>query len=339
MIYNRKALRSKKPAYWLWRGALLVLLTWVLTDLYIPTRHNIRQFDPGEVARLETEMWRSYYDKNPALLFWQLAGGLRQQFHAPFWRSFGLAFQATRAAFVFKQGQSTADYQRAMPVLVDYYRAIQELSSVPFNTRRVAALELNWWIIHRQRDRYTYADLADALARTSAALYSQPVASFATYARLRADAMKSCDEAGQLPNGATEADWNRIQTALTRAWSTLHTVVQEPRPLTAPIYSGLAVRSCCIAWRNCCRAVSTGKPKFWAASSGVQFLNRTASINALAGTEAGSDRGEPAGDWRGVVTTCPADVSRKIGVSVDLGFCLASSAVVRAIDISQMNKG
>jgi hypothetical protein len=227
---STNAPRVKKPFYWLWRGAFMVLLIWILTDLYIPRQHNIRQFDPAEVARLETEMWRSYYDKNPALLFWQLAGGLRQQFHAPFWRSFGLAFQATRAAFVFKQGQSTADYQQALPVLVDYYQSIQELSSVSFDTRRVAKLELAWWIVHRQRDRYTYANLADALAQTSAALYSQPVAHFRTYARLRADAMKLCDEAGQRPNGAAEADWKRIQTALDQAWSTLHTVVQQAGP-------------------------------------------------------------------------------------------------------------
>lgn len=227
-VQNTNAPRSQKPTYWLWRGALLVILIWVLTDLFIPRKHDIRQFDPAEVARLETTMWRSYYDKNPVLLFWQLAGGLRQQFHATFWRSFGLAFQATRAAFVFKQGQSTADYQRALPILVDYYQSIQELSSVSFDTRRVAALELNWWIVHRQRNRYTYANLAGALAQTSAALYSQPVDRFITYAQLRADAMKLCDEAGQLPNGAKAADWNRIQTALDRAWGTLHTVVQQP---------------------------------------------------------------------------------------------------------------
>jgi hypothetical protein len=221
--------RSKKPFYyWLWRGAFLALLVWLLTDLYVPRKHTIRRFDPAEVARLETEMWRSYYDKNPALLFWQLAGGLRQQFNASFWRSFGLAFQATRAAFVFKQGQSTADYQRTLPILIDYYQSIQELSSVTFNTRRVAALELNWWIIHRQRDRYTYGDLANALAQTSAALYSQPVTDFTTYARIRADAMKLCDEAGRLPNGTTETDWKRIQTALFQAWETLHIAVQQP---------------------------------------------------------------------------------------------------------------
>ena len=221
--------RRKKTTRWFWRGALLALLVWIATDVFVPQTHSLRQFDPANVARLETDLWRSYYDRRPVLLFWQLAGGLRQQFHAPFWRSFGLAFQATKAAFVFKQGRSRADYQKALPVLIDYYRSIQELSTKQFNVRRVAVLELNWWIVHRQRDRYTYADLADALALTSAALYNRPAPAFAPYAQLRADAMRLCDDAGQLPKGAAEADWQRIEQALNRAWKTLHDVVDPTK--------------------------------------------------------------------------------------------------------------
>ena len=212
---------------WVWRGILLSLLIWILADLFTLRTHSIRQFDPAEVARLETDMWRSYYARNPALLFWQLAGGLRQQFHAPFWRSFGLAFRATKAAFVFKQGQSRTDYQRAMPTLVSYYTAIQDLTEEQFNVNGVAHYELEWWIIHRQRDRYSYRDLANALAQTSAALYTQPATQFAQYARLRAEAMRLCDEAGQQPGGATEANWQRIEAELNRAWTVLHTVVGE----------------------------------------------------------------------------------------------------------------
>ncbi|AUD07421.1 hypothetical protein [Spirosoma pollinicola] len=213
------------PGWWFWRTTLVALLLWITIDLLVPSRHSIRQFDAKEVARLETAMWRSYYDKNPALLFWQLAGGLRQQFHAPFWRSFGLAFLATKAAFAFKEGQSQADYQRALPSLITYYEAIQKLTVERFDVKKVAALELDWWIIHRQRDRYSYNDLATALEKTSAALYNQPIVQFTAYARLRADAMRLCDEAGRPPGGATEASWHAIEQKLDLAWSSLHKVV------------------------------------------------------------------------------------------------------------------
>lgn len=213
---------------WIWRVALLALLLWIAADLFVPRQNSIRQFDPAAVAQLETAMWRSYYAKKPVLLFWQLAGGLRQQFHAPFWRSFKLGFQATKAAFVFKKGTARAEYQQTLPGLTVYYQSIQNLTIEPFDVANVAKLELDWWIIHRQRDRYTYADLANALARTSAALYSQPVSSFDEYGQLRAEAMRLCDEAGQKTSGATEADWQRIETVLNRAWDSLHVVVRKP---------------------------------------------------------------------------------------------------------------
>ena len=42
---------------------LALLICVVLYDLYFPRTTHMREFDPDEVARLETAMWRSYYDK------------------------------------------------------------------------------------------------------------------------------------------------------------------------------------------------------------------------------------------------------------------------------------
>lgn len=204
----------------------LALLVWIAVDVFGQHQHSIRQFDPIEVARLETAMWRSYYARNAPRLFWQMAGGLRSQFHAPFWRSFGLAYQATKAAFVFKRGASEADYARALPTLTTYYQSIQNLTEERFDVPDMARLELNWWVVHRQRDRYSYDDLAQALAQTAGALYNLPANQFVRYGQLRADAMRLCDEAGRKPGGATNADWQRIEEELTAAWGELHTVVQ-----------------------------------------------------------------------------------------------------------------
>jgi hypothetical protein len=209
-----------------WLGLCVALLFWISVDLFLPSRHSIRQFDPQEVARLETAMWQSYYEKNPALLFWQLAGGLRQQFHAPFWRSFSLGFKATKAAFIFKRGHSRADYSKALPVLIDYYQAIQDLTIEKFDVARVARLELAWWIVHRQRNQYSYQALANALAQTAAALYNQSPEPFTTYAQLRTRAMQVCDRANGKPGGPTPADWQRIEQGLDQAWGNLHTLIQ-----------------------------------------------------------------------------------------------------------------
>jgi hypothetical protein len=195
--------RTTRRGWWL---ALAGLVIWISADLFVPRHHDLRQFDPNELAQVETAMWRSYYEKKPVLLFWQLAGGLRQQFHAPFWRSFKIGFQATKAAFVFKKGRSRADYEQALPDLIAYYESIQDLSTGPFDVVKVSKLELEWWIVHRQRDRYSYADLAEVLAQTAATQYDQPAAQFKTYGFLRADAMRLRDESSQKTGGTTEAD-------------------------------------------------------------------------------------------------------------------------------------
>src|ERR671916_340478 len=80
---------------------VLLLAAWVAYDLYAPRRTSLREFDADEVARLETAMWRSYYDRERARLFLQLGELLRTQYRLPLVRSNVVAYQAAKAAFVF----------------------------------------------------------------------------------------------------------------------------------------------------------------------------------------------------------------------------------------------
>ena len=72
------------------RSVLLIavlLIAGVVYDLYFPRTAKMREFDADEVARLETAMWRSYYDKKQVQLFNQLSELLRTQYHMPLVRS------------------------------------------------------------------------------------------------------------------------------------------------------------------------------------------------------------------------------------------------------------
>ena len=60
-------------------------------------------------------------------------------------------------------------------IWLDYYGLIHKASATPFAVERVAALELEWWIVHRQRDRHAPGDLERALAELQAAIYSRPL--------------------------------------------------------------------------------------------------------------------------------------------------------------------
>ena len=91
---------------------------WIVWDWSGSTRHSLREFDPHEVARLETRMWRSYYDHRSFRLFNDLVTLLRQQYHLPLSRACAGAYRAARAAVVFQRGHNREEYLLAMPDLV-----------------------------------------------------------------------------------------------------------------------------------------------------------------------------------------------------------------------------
>lgn len=205
---------------------LLAASAWILFDLYGPRSSNLRRFDPGEVGRLEAAMWRSYYEKHEARLFNQLTELLRTQYDLPFVRSNKVAYNAARAAFVFKKGRNRADYEKALPYLIDFYTDIRKVSDAEFDVDKASRLELEWWIIHRQRKSHAPGDLEHALAELAAELYRVPAERLIEHARLRAEAMDIRDTKAEA-GGVTEADWVKIEELLRASWQSLYKAVNS----------------------------------------------------------------------------------------------------------------
>ena len=203
---------------------VIALIAYTAVDLLAPRASKMRSFDPNEVARLETAMWRSYYDKQQLRLYNQLTELLRSQYNMPYIRSNTVAYQAARAAFVFKGGHNRQEYEKALPYLVSFYTAIRRVSDIPFDIDRASRLELEWWIVHRERDKHPPGDLANALAALSAELYQMPAERFAEHARYRADAMTIRDKKAEA-GGVTEADWAKIDELLHASWQSLFNAV------------------------------------------------------------------------------------------------------------------
>lgn len=208
-------------------AVVLLLAAWVAYDLSSSGRTSLRDFDADEVARLDTAMWRSYYSRQRVRLYGQLTELLRTQYRLPFWRSNAVAYRAARAAFVFKDGRSRADYERALPDLLSFYKSIRSVSDTDFDPERAAKLELEWWIVHRERRAHAPGDLERALADLEAELYRIPADRLMEHARLRAEAMEIRDTKAER-GGVTEEDWKRIDELLHRSWRSLHAAVNSP---------------------------------------------------------------------------------------------------------------
>jgi hypothetical protein len=202
-------------------GVIVALIIFAAVDFLGTRRADIRSFDPAVVAVLDTKMWRSQYERRPERLFFELAELMRRQFQLPILRSYLVAFHASRASFLFKEGRTQSEYEKALPELVSYYSAINKISTRRFDVQRAAKAELAWWIVHRERAQRGGGDLERALAEAAAALYGGSAGSFREYARERAEAMEIRD--GKAKSGALrEGDWKAIYDHLHASWSSLH---------------------------------------------------------------------------------------------------------------------
>ncbi len=205
---------------------IVLLAGWITYDLNAPLKVNIRDFDADEVARLDTAMWRSYYSRQRFKLYRELTELLQKQYRLPFWRRQLTAFYATKAAFVFKDGKGREDYEKALPDVERFYGEIHDLSTTDFDLRKAAKLELEWWIVHRERKKHQEGDLARALAETASAVYNQPGQDFMEHGVLRAEAMNIRDNKAE-QGGVTEEDWQKIDDLLHRSWRSLYDAVNK----------------------------------------------------------------------------------------------------------------
>lgn len=217
---------KRSRAKWVVLIIIALVIAWLGYDLYGPRSSRLRDFDPDEVARLETEMWRSYYAKERVKLFTQLAELMRSQYHMPFATSNAVAYQAAKAAFVFKEGKKREDYEKALPNLIKFYQAIRDGSDTPFDVEKAAKLELEWWIVHRQRARHEPGELDRALAELPAEIYQMPAEKLIEHARLRQEAMTIRDKQAEA-GGVTEEDWKKIGELLRASWQSLWKAVNS----------------------------------------------------------------------------------------------------------------
>ena len=115
-----------------------------------PRSADLRAFDPAGMARLETAMWRDYYEKHYPRLFYHLYEVSRTQFGFAPLASVRIALSAAQAAKTFQPTRSRRDADAALPYLVTYYGLLLPAAPVAFDVQTAASLELDWWQARRE---------------------------------------------------------------------------------------------------------------------------------------------------------------------------------------------
>jgi hypothetical protein len=203
------------------RAILLILVLAVgAAGLYLcwPRKADLRAFDPAEMARLETAMWRDYYEKHYPRLFYHLYQLSRTQFGFSPLDSLRIALSAAQAAKIFQPTRSRAEADAALPPLVTYYRLLQPAAPVAFNVNETARLELDWW--QARRERIVPKDYGRTVAEVAALTYGKnkddPTMLESGIARAEAMAYRDARY-----KSMTEANWSEIETQLLRAYRLL----------------------------------------------------------------------------------------------------------------------
>lgn len=177
-------------------------------------RPNPRGFDPQEMGRLESAMWRSYYDGRWLRLIGQTMQVSCGQYGFSWWDGARLSKHAAIAAMYFRR--ETND-PRCIGQLESYYGIVRHATRISFDVSEAARLELQWWQ-ERRRD-VPPAQYARTIARLSGFIHGVGEVEAMESALLRTQAMVYRD--ARRDGKMTDADWEEVSRQLTAAYTVL----------------------------------------------------------------------------------------------------------------------
>jgi hypothetical protein len=200
-----------------------------------------RAFDPDELARLETRMWKAYYRRQPLRLFVLLVPALRAQAQVSWPRALRASLLLTRVAAGF--ARATGEYERYAPDIGRGYRILGLPQHVDVDA--VARHELRWWVVRREIGLAAGQAAGDAITDLYAALYDVPRESVAEAGRLRGLAAEARDRgASDDPEGVRasgSAYWPEVARLLRDSYRSLRSALDSSpatrasgRPVDAP---------------------------------------------------------------------------------------------------------
>ena len=184
-------------------------------------------FDPDELARLETRMWKAYYRFQPARLFGLLVLALREQAHVGWPRALAAAVLLTKAAAGF--ARSTGDYERFAPDIARGYRLLRLPENVDVDA--VARHELRWWVVRREIGLAAGTAAGESITALYATIYGVPRERMAEAGRLRGIAAEVRDRGATAdpdgPKGPGRAYWPEVARLLRDSYRSLKRALEE----------------------------------------------------------------------------------------------------------------
>jgi len=181
-----------------------------------PRHADLTKFDPTAMARLETSMWRHYYEKRYVALFNDLYEVAHSEYGFSPLESLQLAVAAASAAKSFQPSTSRAAAEAALPALVSYFRVLSDAAPAPVEVEDAARTELAWW--QARREAVAPEQYGLIIARVATLVYGVDAEDVRRSGVVRAQAMAFRDAHD---GNMSEADWSIIADRLELAYGLL----------------------------------------------------------------------------------------------------------------------
>ena len=177
-------------------------------------------FDPDRVAYFEANGWRAYYDRKWLKMLRLIVRLCQEQFHIPFPMSLLAAYYTTRASLAWVPVDH--DEQKVLAFLEKFYRLARRYSGLKFDARQVAALELQYFDVHRQLvDEADKSKFVQVLVDLHAAIFGLSPEQVRESAEWRVLAASTVDLITGKKSTDVEGDWAKLEEYLHRCYRSI----------------------------------------------------------------------------------------------------------------------
>lgn len=187
--------------------------------------------NPERVAYFEAAGWRAYYDRKWLQMIRLLVALNQEQFRIPFPMSLLAAYYTARASAAWVPVDH--DERKVLNYLRKFYAVARRYSGLQFDARRVAALELRYFEVHRRLSgQPEKEEFLQALIDLHCAIFSLTPEQARESAQWRLQAATTVDRITSHTSDDVEEDWVRLEEDLRRCYRSIQAERQKREPVS-----------------------------------------------------------------------------------------------------------
>ena len=184
------------------------------------------EFNPDRVAYHEVAGWKAYYDHAWFKLLRLVVALVQEQFRIPFPVSLLAAYYTTRASVAWVPVDHDLNVVRAY--LEKFYRLARRYSGLEFDPVQAAALETQYWIVHRELSgKPDKAAFVQAMIDLHSDLFGISKEQARESGEERVQANIILDTITGKTSQNPDADWLKCEEHLRRCYGSIHRAIQS----------------------------------------------------------------------------------------------------------------